>query len=657
MIQTIFSDSTINYRTPLEPNIGDTIKVRIRVFEGLDPNFKLVLKSEAVDAKKFDMVFEYTKSGFDYFCKEFTATDGIMSYYFEFEYNDKKYYFNSIGVSDTINEYYNFNIITNYHTPDWAKGAVMYQIFIDRFYNGDNSNDVKTDEYHYMGRKVKGLDWNHDIENLDVDNFHGGDIQGIIDKLDYLAELGVEALYLNPVFVSPSNHKYDTQDYNNIDPHFGKIVVDDGTYKTRTTNIENLNASNKLFSELVDKCHEKNIKVIIDGVFNHCGSFNKWMDSYGIYGVDTLKNQDGEYRKYFNFDKEGNYETWWNNDTLPKLNYENSPELIQEIYKVAKKWIDFPYNVDGWRLDVAADLGHTEDYNHRFWKNFRKEVKNKKDDCLILAEHYGNPNAWLKSGEWDSVMNYDAFMEPVTWFFTGMEKHSDEFRHDLYNNVDAFWGAMKHYSSQLPIQSKLCAMNQLSNHDHSRFLTRTNHKVGRLNNLGSRMASTDIDKRVLMLATVLQMTWTGCPTIYYGDEAGLCGFTDPDSRRPYPWGNEDVELIEFFKSLIELRMKYKEVFVHGSLIELYKSYGFLCYGRVYQNTAIIVCINNSDQDKEFDIPVYLCGQPKDNVLIEEFQTGRGKFVRFSSTRHTVNKNFRKSNVAKKASRIFSINLN
>ena len=147
----------------------------------------------------------------------------------------------------------------------------------------------------------------------------------------------------------------------------------------------------------------------------------------------------------------------------------------------------------------------------------------------MLAEHYGDPTEWLKGDQWDTVMNYDAFMEPLTWFLTGVEKHSDEYRGDLIGNADAFFGSMRHYMTRFNTQSLQVAMNELSNHDHSRFLTRTNHQVGRISSRGADAANEGVNKNLFRMAVLMQMTWPGAPTIYYGDEAGLCGWTDPDS--------------------------------------------------------------------------------------------------------------------------------
>ena len=330
-------------------------------------------------------------------------------------------------------------------------------------------------------------------------------------------------------------------------------------------------ASNELFAQVVAEAHRRGMRVILDGVFNHCGSFNKWMDRERIYenaeGYDkgAYVSADSPYRNYFDFHNQAawpynnSYDGWWGHDTLPKLNYEGSQELMDYVLHVAKKWVSPPYNVDGWRLDVAADLGHSQEFNHHFWQEFRKAVKEANPEAIILAEHYGNTRDWLQGNEWDTVMNYDAFMEPVTWFLTGMEKHSDDYREDLLGNSESFWGAMRHHTSSFSMPSWQVAMNELSNHDHSRFLTRTNHKVGRTNTLGPQAAEQGINKAVFREGVVIQMTWTGAPTIYYGDEAGVCGFTDPDNRRTYPWGHEDQVLLAFHKDIIHLRRENEEL--------------------------------------------------------------------------------------------------
>lgn len=262
---------------------------------------------------------------------------------------------------------------------------------------------------------------------------------------------------------------------------------------------------------------------------------------------------------------------------------------------------------------MAADLGHSAEFNHNFWKEFRKVVKTANPNAIILAEHYGSPKEWLQGDEWDTVMNYDAFMEPVTWFLTGMEKHSDDYREDLKGNADSFWEAMEHHNASFTSPSLLTAMNELSNHDHSRFLTRTNNRVGRTSTLGAEAADIGVNKAVMREAVVIQMTWPGAPTIYYGDEAGLCGFTDPDNRRTYPWGNEDKELIEFHKDIIRIHKQNKE-FLTGSLKYLDADYNVIGYGRFTSEQQSVILINNNSYEIDEEISVWYLGIPKECVL-------------------------------------------
>ena len=623
----LFCDGTEGYVYPPEPKESELVTFRFRTAKDDVDRVGLVTSADTYVMEK-----ECTQGEFDYYTFETRLGEEPFRYCFEVQSGTEKYYYGRCGISREILEYYNFVVVPGFSTPDWAKGAVMYQIFTDRFYNGDKSNDVETNEYYYIGDYSRRVtNWDKYPANMGVREFYGGDLQGVMDKLDYLQDLGVEVVYFNPLFVSPSNHKYDIQDYDYIDPHYGKIVDDGGEvlpngvtdnsqatkYKKRTTGFKNLEASNELFIKLVEELHRRGMKVILDGVFNHCGSFNKWMDRERIYeGEEDYEpgayvSADSPYRSYFRFFKEGpenwpynaNYDGWWGHDTLPKLNYEDSVKLENYILYIGRKWVSPPYNVDGWRLDVAADLGRSNEYNHEFWQKFRRAVKDANPNALILAEHYGDPSDWLKGDEWDTVMNYDAFMEPVTWFLTGMEKHSDEAREELLGNIDNFIGSMAHHMSNMLIPSLQVAMNELSNHDHSRFLTRTNHMVGRVEHLGPEAANEYVNKAVMREAVVMQMTWVGAPTVYYGDEAGVCGFTDPDNRRTYPWGHEDQELIAFHKEAIRIHKEHPALKT-GSLKILGGEENILSYARFKGHDRIIVVINNRSERAEVKVPVW-----------------------------------------------------
>lgn len=630
--QALFCDGTGGYVIPPEPKCNQTVTLRFRTAKDDVQRVRLITGVGGYEMEKAE-----TKGEFDYYTIDWKLNEEAFSYCFEIWDGERVCYYNQCGTAGEIVEFYNFVIVPGFSTPDWAKGAVMYQIYTDRFYNGDPSNDVETNEYYYIGgysSRVK--DWGKYPATMGVREFYGGDLRGVMEKLDYLQDLGVEVLYFNPLFVSPSNHKYDIQDYDYIDPHYGVIVADGGEvlpegetdnakatkYQKRTTDIRNLEASNQLFIEFVEELHRRGMKIILDGVFNHCGSFNKWMDRERIYedqeGYEpgAFVSPDSPFRSYFRFFRENaedwpynvHYDGWWGHDTLPKLNYEDSVKLENYILYIGRKWVSPPYNVDGWRLDVAADLGRSNDYNHEFWKKFRIAVKDANPNAIILAEHYGDPGSWLQGDEWDTVMNYDAFMEPFTWFLTGMEKHSDEMRMELLGNGDNLVGAITHHMSNMLTPSLQTAMNELSNHDHSRFLTRTNHMVGRVETLGSKAAEEYVNPAVMREAVAIQMTWVGAPTIYYGDEAGVCGFTDPDNRRTYPWGKEDQELLGFHKEMIRIHKEHP-VLRTGSLNILAWKENIFSFARFNQEEQIVVIVNNRSELAEVTVPVWRAEVP------------------------------------------------
>ncbi|MCR5295688.1 MAG: glycoside hydrolase family 13 protein [Lachnospiraceae bacterium] len=637
--RAVFSDETKEYRIPACPKAGEDVVIRLRTLKN---NVDAVYFISGT--RREPMSFAFDRGSFDFYEVRIPVREETIRYYFELQVEGHSLYYNKIGVTRDLSDRNSFRITPGFSTPAWSHGAVMYQIYTDRFRNGDSSNDVVSGEYCYLGEPVnKQNDWNSPPSEMDVRNFYGGDLAGIIEKLDYLQDLGIDVIYLNPIFVSPSNHKYDIQDYDHVDPHFGKIVKDEGECLTaedrdnrhatrficRVTNKANLEASDALLARLSSEIHKRGMRLILDGVFNHCGSFNKWLDRERIYerqpGYEkgAYVSKKSPYHSFFKFNNEHAwpynefYEGWWGHATLPKLNYEESSELFQYIIEVGKKWTSPPYSVDGWRLDVAADLGHSVEYNHHFWKEFRKAVKSVNPEAIVLAEHYGDAGDWLLGDQWDTVMNYDAFMEPVSWFLTGMEKHSDEYREELLGNGEAFENAMRYHMASFMGPSLLSAMNELDNHDHSRFLTRTNQMVGRVGYLGSEAAGRGIRPYILREAVVIQMTFIGAPTLYYGDEAGVVGFTDPDNRRTYPWGNEDQELLDFYKKAIALH-KSSEVFREGSIKSLGVGYQTISYGRFNAREQFVVAVNAGEDPIPVEIPVWETGITQNsNVYMEE----------------------------------------
>lgn len=616
--QALFFGCTEDFLIPTEPEAGETVRIRFRTAKG---NVTAVYYREEDSKKEFLMTLQSSDGLFDYYEYQVIMPASLLRYAFRVEKDGESCFYDRLGPQSSLTGH-PFMITPGFHTPAWAKGAVIYQIFVDRFYNGDPANDVTDGEYVYVGRPVERVtDWTSLPKAFDVGRFYGGDLKGVMEKLDYLQWLGVEVVYFNPLFVSPSNHKYDTQDYDHIDPHYGVIRKDEPlapSYPVRTADPENLLASDRLFVCLVEEMHRRGMRVILDGVFNHCGSFHRWLDreriykKQGGYEAGAYEDPKSPYRSYFRFEDEeawpdnGSYEGWWGFETLPKLNYEGSKRLCRAILDIGRKWVSPPYCADGWRLDVAADLGHGREFNHHFWRAFRKAVKEANPQGLILAEHYGDASSWLLGDQWDTVMNYDGFMEPVSWFLTGMEKHSDARDESRLGDGEGFFCTMLEAMSRMQTPSLLTAMNQLSNHDHSRFLTRTNGKTGRAASLGPEAAAMDIRPGLFRAAVLIQMTWPGAPALYYGDEAGLCGFTDPDNRRPYPWGREDYELMEYHRRLIELHKK-NPALKRGALKPLLAERSLIAYGRFLGKNHCVVAVNSGPKPRELRLPVWQTG--------------------------------------------------
>lgn len=418
-----------------------------------------------------------------------------------------------------------------YRGVKWAENSIVYQIMPDRFYNGDKSNDPKN-----------VLKWG---DKVTVTSMFGGDLQGIIDKLDYLEELGINLIYLTPVFLSSTNHKYNTRDYYKIDNTFGDI--------------------NKA-KELVQKCHEKNIKIIFDAVFNHCGH-----DFFAFQ--DVVKNgEKSKYKDWFFINKfpvdieKVNYLTFGNQIyTMPKFNTENE-EVKNYLLDIAKYWIT-EVKIDGWRLDVCDEVDHS------FWREFRKTVKKVNPDAIIVGEIQHESGSWLKGEQLDSIMNY-PFKYLCIDFFAKRKITAEEFDNQLAS-------ARSMYMKKV----NLLLFNLIGSHDTSRFLYE---------------AKEDVKK--MLLAIVFQFTYIGIPYIYYGDEVGVTGGNDPQCRRCMVWeeDKQNKELLGLYKKLIKIRKEQKAL-VYGEYMSLYKEDGVLAFKRTLKDEEIVVIINNSDASHKIDL--------------------------------------------------------
>jgi len=416
--------------------------------------------------------------------------------------------------------------------PEWVKDAIFYQIFPERFANGDPTNDPLGTEPWGGEPKAK--------------NYFGGDLIGITDHLDYISSLGVNALYLNPIFESNSNHKYHTDDYLKIDPHFG----DDRTFKT-----------------LVDECHARGIRIILDGVFNHSG-----VDFFPFR--DIKENGDrSKYFKWFNIYSlpigpvsNPNYECWWGLGDLPKLMTHN-PEVQVYLFDITRHWMEF--GIDGWRLDVPNEIPH------RFWIEWRPLVKSINPEAYIVGEIWDDATPWLKGDQFDAVMNY-RFRDACIDFFARSSTTASQFD-----------SVLSKARSDYPADVNYVLQNLLGSHDTERFLTLCKG-----------------DTAALKLASLFQMTYVGAPMVYYGDEVGMQGGKDPGCRGTMVWDEkkQDRDLVRGFKDAIQLRNAHVAL-RRGQYETLLadNSKSLYAFVRRHVNEIAVVVLNNSTAPQRVNV--------------------------------------------------------
>ncbi|PLS16078.1 alpha-glycosidase [Bacillus sp. M6-12] len=522
------------------------------------------LRTKKSDVKSVDLVFgdpyEFNDQGWitKNYPMAITGSDDLYDYWFApikppyrrlrygfvlkdgeetFVYTEKGF-FEEAPLDDTA-YYFCFpfiNPIDVFTPPAWVKETVWYQIFPERFANGDKTlNPPGT------------LPWGS--AEPETDNFFGGDFQGVIDHIGHLVELGITGIYFTPIFKAYSNHKYDTIDYMEIDPQFG----DKETLK-----------------KLVDICHQNGIKVMLDAVFNHSGYYFPQFQ-------DILKNgEKSEYKNWFHLhgfpletEPIPNYDTFGFVHTMPKLNTEN-PEVRNYLLEVGRYWVR-EFNIDGWRLDVANEV------DHHFWKEFRKAVKEIKPDAYILGEIWHDSMPWLQGDQFDAVMNYPFTTALVNYLAKNEIKASE------FTNVIS---EVLHY---YPNSVNEVSFNLLGSHDTPRILTvcgENNEKV--------------------KLLTLFQMSFTGTPCIYYGDEVGLSGGQDPGCRKCMVWDKEiqDQDLFHHIKKMIQLRAQHPAFRSNDiTFIEANDETNHLVYSKTDGKTNYVFVLNNSDKDLDIDVPV------------------------------------------------------
>jgi len=432
---------------------------------------------------------------------------------------------------------------TDWHTPDWVKHAVFYQIFPERFANGDKTNDPAN---------IQPWGTRPTLHNL-----MGGDLQGIIDHLDELKDLGITALYLNPVFQATTSHKYNTFDYFKIDPHFGTIET---------------------FQKLVDELHRRDMKIILDAVFNHCGR--------GFFAFhDIIENgPHSPYLNWFHISKfpihpyEGrypaNYKTWWDFRELPKFNTD-TPAVRQYLLDVARYWIEL--GVDGWRLDVPNEIA-----DHTFWREFRQVVKGVNPEAYIVGEIWSDGSPWLQGDQFDAVMNY-LFRDLCTDFFATYKTKASDFGAGIDKLITLYHPEVTY-----------AQFNLLGSHDTVRYMT------------AAQEAGQWALERV-KLAVLMKLVFPGAPMIYYGDEIGLEGGADPDCRRCFPWEHPEswnTDLRAWTKQWIHFRHEHPALRTgHFTTLLADSEMNVYACARWNNTEQFVAIFNNSPTPWVLDLPL------------------------------------------------------
>ncbi|MBW7883112.1 MAG: alpha amylase N-terminal ig-like domain-containing protein [Caldilineaceae bacterium] len=532
-----------------------------------------------------------------------------------------------------------YTYMPGFDAPDWAKNAVIYQIFPDRFRNGDADNDPTADDWFYPeecgGHARPVTPWNTivpDPEPADPGRnpewagtynctFYGGDIQGVLEKLDYLQELGVTTIYFNPIFDSPSNHRYDGRDYRQVDENLG--VAGDFA------------ATNELFRAFAAEVHKRGMHLILDGVPNHSSSDSPFFDKYGTQStVGACESEESPYRDWYFFDPARpagsgecaggvNYRGWAGVSTLPQLNTGNEEVIDNWLGEegIAVQWLQTP-GIDGWRIDVVPDVVLV---NPQFFELFRTAARDANPEALLISETWSERDARLRvlGDEFDSTMNY-RFRLAVLGFLRDYDFTEDGDGGVPALTASEFEAALRAVQEDYPPAAFATAMNLLSSHDVNRAVRVLDHDG--IDYAAQEPANGFADGRArLALAAVLQFTLPGAPTVYYGDEAGLVGFgsdiprDDPYNRQPYPWADaagydslpawrqQDADLLAHFQRLGQLRSQYSFLRTGSWDTLLVDDAGLYVFGRKDENGAAIIAVNRSaaGQQIELDLSGYL----------------------------------------------------
>lgn len=600
-LESVYSDGSAAFVSNPFPTIGDVVTVRLRMYEDA-PVKHVILRSIPNGMEHYeDMAVCHREGGLVYYEAPLKILEKRTQYQFYLICENTMYYYTQKQITTCLpGQTYDFVIIADLEQPHWVKEAVFYQIFPERFCNGDPGNDVKDAEYSQNGfPTIQVKDWNTPPMAYDQAHcldFYGGDLQGIQQKIPYLKALGVTALYLNPIFFAPTVHKYDCLDYFHVDPHFG---------------------GDEALEQLSKALHENGMKLILDISINHTGVAHKWFNRDGIWfdkSVGAYNNATAKERAYYFFEADNSYHGWNHVDTMPTLNY-TSDALHNIIYRgkdsVIKKWLNPPYCIDGWRFDVADTLGRNGkvQLDRELWPALRRSIKEENPESYILAEDWGDCPEHLQGDSWDSPMNYFGCARIIRSFL---------------GEPDLFLGhhpIIRRMGQKIPAQDvRERVMEHLAKMPYAMWENQFNlidsHDTPRLHN------NPDIHPEEYRGAVIFQFILPGAPSIYYGDEAGIDGDTDSmeGCRYPMPWDKDfqNAETYRLHRTLIQLRHNHKAL-THGGIKFLYAQEGVVAIARFWGGEVFVAVISNSDADVSVRLPLGAVGavRPKREVFGNE----------------------------------------
>ena len=589
----LFHDQGPLYDNHVEPTSSQAVTLTLRTFKG-DITRANIKYYDTADSTFHWVAMSWSSNdptgNFDYWVGTVPASASEKYYRFQINDGTATAWLNGAGITSSEPSSGDFFIIPGFKTPDWMKNGVMYQIFPDRFFDGDTSNDITNREHTYAGCATEQHAWGTSVfsnvnSSCNTEVFFGGDLAGIDQKLSYIKQtLGADIIYLNPIFNSPTNHKYDTQNYYEVDPAFGTS----GTLE-------------QLIADIHSNSNGRQGYILLDGVFNHSGDSNCWFDKQLYDGTTcsqpgAYQSQSSPYYSWYTFQSWPNtYSSFSGFGGMPKLDYGASGSAVRnQIYgsstSVMQTYLKSPYAIDGWRLDVAQSLdadgnSGSDSTNHQIMREMRSAVLSVNPDAEILGEYWGDASSWLDSGDqWDGAMNYNGFTQPVSeWICSEDEKGKSA---SIPASQFDTW--LHGTRADLPVDVQETMTNELGTHDTSRFATRCGGDI-----------------RKTYLGLIFQMTYVGTPTIYYGDEYGIQGGADPDNRRTFDWTVGTSSAVALTHKLIAIRNAYPALRT-GSFMTLLAddTNKLYAYGRFDTTNRIAVALNNDSVSHTIAVPVW-----------------------------------------------------